>query len=141
MLSVKVCLVAEGVSIDQQNNQASVFNIWEGFKATSYPFFLQRLCLFVLWEREPTDEQEYTVIVNVLLDQEIIVTHTVEINFRGRPRNRTVVRFDGLVVPKPGRLIFRASIEGEVAGEYSLTAETLQPTHDDQEPELITANP
>jgi len=69
--------------------------------------------------RENGDKEEaYDLLFEISFDGKGILTQGVRINFRKKPRTRTIVEIGGLPAPKAGNLSFKLSYKGKKLGEY-----------------------
>lgn len=125
----KICFVAEGLSIDNATNQVSAFGIMEGVGAESFPMFVQKLAFFSLFEREPGDPAQVRGEFTVSLGDEILLRQATEFDFGAGRRTRTVFRLMGLVVPRPGNVVFRLVLAGQTvpAAEYAVAVTATKP--------------
>jgi len=125
MIRSKICFVAEGVVRDAETNSVSVFNILEGVAAVGFPFFMQKLGFFALWEREAADGAETQGIFTAAIGNEQLSTVNLNINFGDKFRHRTIVNINGLVVPHVGDLHFRVQLAGGPVAEYIVNVTAL----------------
>lgn len=130
MMVLKLCLVAEGVSVDRQTNELSIYNVLEGIEASGFPLFVQRISFLTVYERDvATDPEVVNGQMQVTLGDNAVMTQAVTINFQGKKRSRIILRFGGLLVPAPGDLRFRFIIPNGPPAEYKIEVEApaLQP--------------
>lgn len=128
MVRTKICCVSEGIVIDKETNSASIFSVVEGIGAAAFPLFIQKTAFFCLWERDMEDPQvhhgEFTIRIG---DQVLVHSTDIVVDFLNQPRNRTVIRLNGLVVPNPGRLFFRLSLQGQGVAECIIEVNINEP--------------
>jgi hypothetical protein len=122
MITAKLCMVANAIIRDAETNVLSAFNILEGFVPAGFPFFVQQLSCFVLWERGDADPEHVAGNFTVVLDQEELTNARIQVDFVSR-RNRSIVNMNGLLVPHPGVLHFRFALDGGAAAEYAVDVE------------------
>jgi hypothetical protein len=120
MIRQKICFVAEGVLIDSHTGQASAFNILEGIQAGGFPLFIQKSAFFCLWERDDTDASQYRAVFTVTLGNEEIARQNLDIDFLEKIRNRSIVYLNGIVIPRPGLVVFRLSVPEHATAEYTI---------------------
>lgn len=115
------CLAAAGVVRDADTNAVSVFSIYEELASVGFPFLVQNVGVFVLWQIEEDDRTDITDIqfqvrnnAHVLFQAPIAVTVSAK-------RHRTIIRVQGLLVREPGilRFVFTRGTQ-EIAG-YEIT--------------------
>src|SRR5262245_50706814 len=95
-------LAAEGIVHDSDTDALSLYNILEGVAAEGFPLLIQRMGAVALWTRSEGEKERWPGKFSVTLNGKELVQHAIEVNFRGTPRHRTIVRLGGLVVPGPG---------------------------------------
>lgn len=120
MINTKICIVAEGVIRDVQTNSISIYNILEGLTAQGFPLFIQKITFFTLWEKEQNDPEQYNTTFTIELDEEPLMSQSIDIDFQGRLRNRSMVSINGLVVPKPGNLLFSMKLVDGPEAKYEV---------------------
>lgn len=119
MIKQKICLIAEGVWVDVQSNEVAIFNLIEGMAAIGFPVLWRRMSFFALLERDEGDPEVHKGKYVVQLNDKVLHTMTVDIDFRGGPRHRNVVRLEGLILTEPGRLSMRLEISDKVVAQYN----------------------
>lgn len=125
MIRPKLCFAAEGIVRDGDTNLVSAFNIFEAIVAPGFPLFIQRMVSFALWERERNDPEIINGHFRVTLDGNLLVEAETMVSFQGLPRTRNFVNVAGLVVPRPGQLLFQFVLtdEAHTHTEYSIVVE------------------
>jgi hypothetical protein len=111
MIRCKLCVLAENVVQDSQTNNISVFGIFEEIVPQGFPFFLTKIAFFALWERDSTDSETYVAEFSVTLNDQRLHTASININFTGARRHRSIVNIQGFVIPQPGQLVFTLRIQ------------------------------
>ncbi len=127
MIKSKICFVAEGIIRDAATNGISAFNILEALIGEGFPLFIQKMNLFTLWERELNDPKKYDLVIEVKLDRKVLHSIKLQIDFEEKPRNRTFVSFNGILVPHPGNLNFIIRINKKIKASYKVIV-NAQPT-------------
>jgi len=133
MVRCKVCLVAEAVIRDAESSAVSVYNILEGITSQGFPLFLQRLAFLTIWEREPEDTAHYRTDFSLTLDDERLLGDSGSIEFQKALRNRSIMTVQGLVVPRPGALVFSMKVEDGPEATYTVSIEGTEGTVSKQE--------
>jgi hypothetical protein len=54
MIRSLLCVASEGISVDRDSGNVSVFGILEQITAPQFPVLLQRLAMLALWEKTQT---------------------------------------------------------------------------------------
>lgn len=111
-MRTKVCFAAEGVIRDFETNTISAYKILEGVGAAGFPFFLPHVSLFVLWERDPGDPEQYTGRFSAIIGgQRLLEVPMPTVAFQGTPRARSIFNLNGIVIPAPGNLEFHVVVD------------------------------
>ena len=127
MISLRLAVVAEGVSIDQQTTSLSIYNVLEGIEGSGFPLFIQRITFVALYERALDDPEIHNGHVQVRLGDHELTNQAIAMNFQGKKRTRLVARFPGLLVPAPGDLVFRFTMAELPPAEYRVEVTNIQP--------------
>lgn len=87
-----------------------------------FPLFVEKIAVTAIFLREEQDRDSETVLFTIKNNQNILAEREVEINFAGRPGNRSFNEITGLVIPKPG--IFSISIRhgDDILHDWSIPA-------------------
>ena len=125
MITCRLLLCAQGVVRDADHGGISIFNIIEGVQAAGFPFFIQQMDVFTIFEREPGDPAQHEVRFRLAIgDTEIFVT-PLAIDFQTGLRNRSTVRIQGLVLPSPGVLRVSVYVGENEIGVYTIGIEQI----------------
>lgn len=127
MIRPKICFAALAVIRDAETNTVSAFNILEGLIALGFPFFLQSLRLFVLWQREPGDPARVDGTFRVRIEEQELATAPMNADFQGGLLNRTVIKLDGLIIPRAGSLHMVCELTTGARAEYQVNVEAPAP--------------
>lgn len=112
-------ICSEGIVQDRRSNNVTIYNILEEIRSVGFPLLVPRLFFYSWIMREHRDKEEtYDLLFEISLDGKGILTQGVPINFRKKPRTRTIVEIGGLPISKAGNLSFKLSYEGKKLGEY-----------------------
>ena len=126
MARLEFFLACESVSIDQETNQSSVFNILEEIQSTAFPTVLPHCVAVSLWHQEPGDEdKEFQLLLRITLPTG--ETHDFRTNFQLKtPRHRVLQRFEGLPIQSAGELRFEARLNDEHAAYHMVTVKQVR---------------
>ena len=114
-------LIAEMVLIDKTTNNASVINLLDEVRSSGYPLIIPRFTVLALNSREEGDPSKATADLAFLIGaSRSLHVQEVEIDFKDSPRNRSLVRVEGLPVPEPGDLKVTFRIRGTRAATSSM---------------------
>jgi len=125
MLVPKLSLIAEGVIRDVATNSISVFNILEGLAAQGFPFFLQHLNFFVLWEKAESDPSVFEGTFSIKNNSVSLIEDKFKIDFEGKLRSRSIINVNGLLIKEPGILKASLNFNG-VEAEYSVSINPME---------------
>jgi len=114
-------LCADALIRDAESNNMSAITIYEELTPIGLPLFLPRLSILSVYEREEGDLAEVIYDLRVKLDEEILLTQQIPVNFQGKFRFRNLMVLAGLPVAHPGKLIIQISNGEDTMGEYSIT--------------------
>ena len=123
MPKLEYFLVCESVSIDQETNRVSLFNIIEDIqpatRGTSGVIIVQ-LVAASCWIRAPGDEdKDFQAILRIHASEE--EPKDFAMNFRmEKPRQRLSLRIQGAPQSKPGNLRFELLLNGQHAAEHTV---------------------
>ena len=104
-------LAARSASIDTQTGLLSVFEVLETIHPPQLPALLQDFVFITLLERSAADPDRHEGTIVLKLDDRILHSQKLPIDFGGRKRARVLVRLGGLEIPGSGVLSVR--IEGQ----------------------------
>jgi hypothetical protein len=125
MITCKLLLCAEGVLRDAERGGISIFNILEGLEVTGFPFFLQKMDIFALFERLPDDPPIYNLLFRISIGEVELVATRLAVDFRDKLRNRSMVHIQGLVIPHPGLMRVAAKLDGNDLNTYDIRIEQM----------------
>lgn len=120
MYQCRLLVCAEEVIIDRTTNNVSLINLLEEFSAVGFPAVKQKICVFTLLAREPTDPNTVTGTLVAKIGEEEILRGEAQFDFADKPRNRHTSRIAGLVVQTPGVLKFSLILNGVEVGSHSI---------------------
>ena len=121
MVEPKLVLVADWVIQDATTRTMSVISIHEQFYPVGYPLLIPRFIVFSMYQRAPEDPAVTQATLVIILDNETLFEKgDVEINFGAGLTHRSIVRFDGFVLPHAGNLKVRVT-----AGDQSIESYTM----------------
>lgn len=106
-------LVSEDLSIDQQTNRLSLFNVLEQIKGPNFPLVLRSAAAISLWVEEDGDQgRDFQCMLRIILPNGR--QHNFTSNFRfGSRRHRVIMRLQGFPIDEPGILQFEVLLNGE----------------------------
>lgn len=120
MAHMEFFIVSEEISVDQQTNRLSLFNVLEQIAGPNFPLVLFSAAAVSLWVAEPgDDERDFQCTLRILTpngDQRDISTN---FRFRGR-RHRVIQRLQGFPINEPGMLRFEVLLNGEYQASHEV---------------------
>jgi hypothetical protein len=126
MPKLEYFLVAESISVDQDQNKVSVFNILEEVAVPESDLtVIPQLVALSSWIFEPEDMgQDFQVTLRVLVPRTMTPETTKEfpINFTGpKKRQRIYHRIRDLPLPQAGDVVFQLLLNGDHKASHTLT--------------------
>jgi hypothetical protein len=122
MPKLEYFIVCESVSVDQQTNRVSLFNVIEEVWSSRFPATISQAIATSAWHREPADEHvDYQVQLRIYAPgedsyKEFPVNVKIE-----KDRHRIFHELANLRVSQPGNLKFEVLINGQYAATHTVT--------------------
>ncbi len=130
MPSLEYFIVSEGVSVDQNTNNVSVFAILEEISG-SLPLRGSRLVATSSWNMSPDEQdRDFQVALRITLPSGKVMpeSNDLKVNFTTtRRRHRVFQHVSGLAVEKPGDLVFEVLLDGEPKATHTITIHAHDP--------------
>lgn len=133
MAHMEFFIVSEEVSVDQQTNRLSLFNVLEQVAGSDFPLVVLSAAAVSLWVAEAGDDgRDFQCMMRVFLPDGNRHELTTNFRFRGR-RHRVIQRIQGVPLTEPGVLRFEVLLNGEYAASHEvdvsrINAAELPPT-------------
>lgn len=112
MLTSKFILVAESVIKDSDLNSISILNIIEDIMVESFPIGIQKFAVVIFFDKDVNDPDTSSVTLVVKNNDNTLMNQSLRLDFKGKHRNRTIIRIGALIIPSSGTLSF-SIIEGD----------------------------
>lgn len=125
MISCQLLVCAKGVVRDVETGGISVFNILEDIQAGGFPLFMPEMAILAFFEREQADPAQHTIRFRLAIGQTEVFGSSLEIDFRDKLRNRSIVQVFGLPIPHPGFMKLSAEDGDKVLLTYTMIIEKL----------------
>ena len=125
---------ATSSSVDGKSNQLSLFHILDEISAPAFPLTLTSFCVAALFEREPDDADNSSFVLTITLDDALLASFTMSVDFSRSRRNRSVHTIQGLTIPAPGLIAIALVQKTRVLADWRLLA--LLSGGDAQKPSL-----
>ncbi len=107
---------------DAETNAISLINILEEINGQGFPLLIPQFCIFLLCEREEDEPVSYNAKLQIYNNEKEMFSMNVIIDFQGKRRTRTNIKFGGLAVMVPGKLLVRFTIGENVLSEFVIPA-------------------
>lgn len=117
---------AKSIVRDVDTNNVSIFNVYEQVRPKSFPVLLANFQFIASFRRETGDPDSVMHNVTIALNGENLYSDKMSSEFKGQTGSRLILRFNGLVVSKPGNLTITLTDEkGVIETEYSIEVTAL----------------
>ena len=107
MLNSMLAVAASRIIVDARTNQVSIIDVFEGLKAQSFPIVIPNMMFLFQLRRDIDDESENKLSIQCLIDNQEIIKASVNIDFNEGKTTRTIIGFDGFVIPSAGELTIK----------------------------------
>lgn len=122
MAKLEYFLVCEGVSIDQESNRASLFNVLEEMSSKKFPATIVKIIAISAWNKEPEDEGiDYQVMLRVVVPGDSAPQEFPTNMLITKPRHRLVTTIVGIRVPDPGDVVFEILLNGKHIASHTVS--------------------
>lgn len=127
MARLEYFLVCESVSIDQETNKISLFNVLEGAQGKSFPVIIPTIAAVSAWNRQSGDEDtDYQIILRMQLPGEV-EKKDFRTNIRlDQQRHRVIQRIENIQINQPGELIFEVLINEVSSAHHVITISEIR---------------
>jgi hypothetical protein len=119
---------AEGVVIDHRTNNVSAYSILEDVSSVGFPFLMGRFYAICMINREASDDVRTEANFEIKLENNVIFTVNTEIDFQDKPKTRTILEVQGLVIPGPGLLKVSLLRTGAAISSYEFLISQINQT-------------
>ena len=128
MARLEFFVVSESVSIDQQTNRLSLFNVLKQVGSTNFPKVLPFALAISLWIAEAGDDvRDFQCTLRIILPNGD--RHELASNFKFRARrHRVIQRVEGIPLSGVGVLRFEVLLNGEHAASHEVDVSQKDPT-------------
>lgn len=123
MARLEYFLVAESVSVDQQTNRISFFNVVEQVSSSKFPATIPQIIAVAGWNTdEGDDKKDFQVTVRITSPGG--EPKDFHLNFRmGAKRSRAILVFQGIKLAGPGKLVVELSLNDKHQAAHSIDVE------------------
>jgi hypothetical protein len=128
MAHMEFFIVSEELSVDQQTNRLSLFNILEQISGPNFPLMLVSAVAVSLWVAEPGDEErDFQCTLRIIPPGGDQRDFTTNFRFRSR-RHRIIQRLQGFQLNEPGLLRVEMLLNGEYQARHEVDIERVDPS-------------
>src|SRR6266567_5931669 len=120
MITSRLMFCSQGAVRDAENNTISAFNIIEDLQTGAFPLFVQQIFAVAFLQRDAADPAQVQMTLDVLLNDQVINTFPIPVNFGDKLRTRLITKINGLSIPGPGNLTMRLMHNGETLASWAL---------------------
>lgn len=104
MYDVNFAVLARRVIIDSSTKQLSLIDLFDGANAHTFPIVMESLSAVFQIHRDLSDPDIFESSVRYFINNQEIGRHTVPLDFKSDKKVRSIVGFEGFVIPSPGTL-------------------------------------
>lgn len=97
--------------LEQRSNSLSLINLFEEFNVAAFPVIVPRISVACLLERTIDEDEKRSLNLSVELDSKSLFKLTLNTDFQGKVRVRTIGEIEGFVLTAPGLLTFKLQDE------------------------------
>ena len=112
----RLLVCAEGVSIDKQSNNATIFSMIEQLNFKSLPVVYPKLVVFMLLEKDGGNGEQWDGELSISMDgSEIGGKPPITVDFQGKRRARSIVTIGGLPITQAGKMEVSLYAKGDTS--------------------------
>jgi hypothetical protein len=105
MIRCTLAACAQRVIVDAQTNKLSIIDMIEGMQSQTFPMILPSFACVFNFDRDPAvDEAKLSFEIVAHVDESEVFKYPGELNFEDKSFTRTIISFEGFVIPGPGKL-------------------------------------
>ncbi len=126
MARLEYFLVAESLSVDQQTNRISFFNVVEQVNVSEFPYTIPQIIAVAAWNAEEGDDKkdfQVTVRITSPGDESKEFRRNFPIPAK---RIRVILGFQGIKLTSPGTLQLELLLNGKHEATHSIDAELAE---------------
>ena len=124
---LKSLICSEGVSVDIATKQVSIFNIIEQIGAIQFPVSMNNLCVVGLVEKKAEDKNIYNGSLIIKNNGVDVAKSVFKVDFKTGTINRSISKFQGIAIPKPGSLDICFELDGKEVGRAKIELAIVTP--------------
>uniref|UniRef100_A0A7V4G6T2 Uncharacterized protein n=1 Tax=Desulfobacca acetoxidans TaxID=60893 RepID=A0A7V4G6T2_9BACT len=129
MAHMEFFIVSEEVSVDQQTNRLSLFNVIEQIMAADFPFSLLPCVAVSLWVAEQDDYKiDFQCTLRIISPGSENREFPINFKFLSR-RHRVIHRIHGVPINEPGLLRFEILLNGQYQACHEVDVGRIDPAN------------
>ena len=117
---------ARRIILDSLTNQLSVIDIFEGLKSQGFPIVVPSLSALFYLRRDESDPDTQTFTLRCTVGEIEILATQVEVRFEVGITARSIINFEGFLIPSPGILRLELFQGQSSLGSFELPIEKLE---------------
>jgi len=138
MAHMEFFIVSEELSVDQQTNRLSLFNVLEQIAAPNFPAMLLSAAAVSLWVADPgDDERDFQCTLRIIPQGGEHSDFTTNFTFRSR-RHRVIQRVQGFPLNEPGVLRFEVLLNGDYQASHEVDVSKIDAKDQEKPPDKRT---
>jgi hypothetical protein len=126
MYSISLAASAGRIILDGLTNQVSIIDVHEGFKSQSFPFVIPSLAVIYYVHRDPDDPASIEFTLRCEVGDTETLSTPLRVEFETGLATKSIVNFEGFLIPRPGLLRFIALNKLEELAAIELQVEQLE---------------
>lgn len=126
MYRISLAASAGRIILDGLTNQVSIIDVYEGFKSQSFPFVIPSLAVVFYVQRDDDDPGSIEFTLRCEVGDTETLSTPLRVEFQTGLATKSIVNFEGFLIPKPGLLRIVALKDGEELAAIDLQVEQLE---------------
>ena len=126
MYRISLAASAGRIILDGLTNQVSIIDVYEGFKSQSFPFVIPSLAVVFYVQRDDDDPASIEFTLRCEVGDTETLSTPLRVEFETGLATKSIVNFEGFLIPKPGLLRIIALKDGEELAAIDLQVEQLE---------------
>jgi hypothetical protein len=132
-VKLRLILCSDVNILDVNTNRVSSINLIEEISSQQFPIVVPQFSILAVFDKEEGDEEKVDSTLVVKLNDQELARGPIEVNFEGGAKmHRSLVAFQGFVVPVPGRLVVSILQNGKQFGDWSVLVSQVAASPDIQ---------
>lgn len=95
---------AENIIRDTENGQITIYNLFDDISAAAYPLLLPKFSIYFFSQKDPAEVDVQEISLKIYNNEDQLFADTMQVNFKGKSKNRGVIKFNGLAIRASGTL-------------------------------------